>query len=120
MVIEDSEGMRIRSLVSETYFQQAGILHGGMVRMISDVILMQPNMDYIVSARFVSPVDIQLEEFGARMLKIFMSFCHTHGDPPWSLPTHGRMAADHSPPGAAVFVPTSHSPQKSLCFWVRM
>jgi DNA-binding beta-propeller fold protein YncE len=116
LVIEDSEGMRIRNLVSETYFPAGRNIAwwDGTDDLGRDIDAAKHGL-YSIPARFVEPGEYTARGIWRKDVKAFYEFSvYAHGDPPWSLPDHtGGWLANHSPPSAAVFVPASHSPTKN-------
>ncbi len=115
LVIEDSDGVRIRNLVSETWFPAGDNVAwwDGTHDLDRDVDAAKHGL-YNIPARFVKPGDYIARGLWRKEIEAFYEFAvYASGDPPWSTPDHtGAWLANHSPPSAAVFVPASHSPTR--------
>ncbi|PIY42678.1 MAG: hypothetical protein COZ06_24645 [Armatimonadetes bacterium CG_4_10_14_3_um_filter_66_18] len=113
LVLEDQSGMRIRNLVSETWFLAGKntAWWDGTDDLGRDVDAANHGL-YNIPARFVSPGAYTARGLWRKEIGPFFEFAvYGAGDPPWSTPDHtGAWLANHSPPSAAVFVPASHSP----------
>lgn len=115
LVIEDADGMRVRNLVSETFFPAGDNIAwwDGTDDLGRDKDAASHGL-YNIPARFVTPGAYTARGLWRKEVEAFYEFAvYAHGDPPWSLPDHtGGWLANHSPPSAALFVPASHSPTR--------
>ncbi len=115
LVVEDSNGLRVRNLVSETPFPAGDNIAwwDGTDDLGRDVDAAWHGL-YNIPARFVQPGAYTVRGLWHKGIEPLYEFSvYSHGNPPWSLPDHtGAWLANHSPPSAAVFVPASHSPTR--------
>jgi hypothetical protein len=113
LVIEDQNGVRIRNLISETWFPAGDNIAwwDGMDDLDRDIDAANHGL-YNIPARFVEPGVYRARGLWRKEIEASYEFSvYTSGDPPWSTPDHtGAWLANHSPPSAAVFVPAAHSP----------
>ena len=113
LVIEDQNGVRIRNLVSETWFPAGDNIAwwDGTDDLGRDIDAANHGL-YNIPAQFVEPGTYRARGLWRKEIEASYEFSvYTSGNPPWSTPDHtGAWLANHSPPSAAVFVPAAHSP----------
>jgi hypothetical protein len=113
LVIEKDDGVRVRNLVSETFFPAGENIAwwDGTDDLGRDADAAWHGL-YNIPARFVEPGIYKARGLWRKEIEAFYEFAvYSHGNPPWNLPDHtGGWLANHSPPSAALFVPASHSP----------
>jgi len=113
LVIEDHNGVRVRNLVSDTWFKAGKntAWWDGLDDLGRDVEATHHGV-YHIPARFVLPGKYKVR--GLVHAKINTSYefsVYTTGNPPWSTNDHtGGWLANHTPPQAALFVPARQSP----------
>lgn len=115
LVIENAEGMRIRNLVSETFFPAGDNIAwwDGTDDLGRDIDAANHGL-YNIPSRFVGPGTFKVRGLWRKEVKASYEFAvYSHGNPPWNLPDHtGAWLANHSAPSAAVFVPAACSPTR--------
>ncbi|MDD4922544.1 MAG: hypothetical protein PHS30_08740, partial [Bacteroidales bacterium] len=120
LVIEDKNGMRIRNLISETWFNAGKNVAwwDGLDDLGRDIEAAKHGL-YKIPAKFVEPGEYKVR--GLVRGKITTSYefsVYTTGTPPWSTDDHtGAWLANHTAPQAALFVPAKDSPtgQPAVC-----
>ncbi|MDD4921705.1 MAG: hypothetical protein PHS30_04400 [Bacteroidales bacterium] len=120
LVIEDKNGMRIRNLISETWFNAGKntAYWDGLDDLGRDVQAAKHGL-YKIPSKFVAPGEYKVR--GLVRGKITTSYefsVYTTGTPPWSTDDHtGAWLANHTAPQAALFVPAKDSPtgQPAVC-----
>ncbi|MEI6519074.1 MAG: hypothetical protein WCO98_03410 [bacterium] len=113
LVIEDSNGIRVRNLVSEKYFPKGDNIIGwdGTDDLGRDVDAAKHGL-YRIPAHPVQPGDYKVRGLWHKAIdpKYELSV-YNEGNPPWGTPDHtGAWLANHTPPQAALFVPAEKSP----------
>ena len=108
LVIEDSNGVRVRNLVSETRFKAgANVVWWDA----TDDLLRDPDAyrhgAYLIPARFVSPGSYRVRGLWHKGVDLRYEFSvYNAGSPPWEVENGtGAWLANHSPPSAVLFVP---------------
>ncbi len=113
LVIEDQNGMRVRNLISETWFNAGKntAWWDGLDDLGRDVEASHHGI-YKIPAKFVAPGTYKVRGLVRGELNTFYEFpVYSTGNPPWSTDDHtGGWLANHSAPQAAVFVPAKQSP----------
>lgn len=113
LVIENKNGIRVRNLISETWFKAGDNVAywDGMDDLGRDIDAMHHGV-YKIPARFVAPGDYHVNGLVRGEISTSYEFSvYTTGTPPWTTDDHtGGWLANHSPPQAAVFVPAKQSP----------
>lgn len=113
LVIERPDGVRVRNLISETYFPAGKNIAwwDGADDLGRDVDAARHGI-YRIPARFVEPGEYRVRGLVRGEIKPYYQFSvYTTGNPPWDTVDHsGAWLANHSPPMAAAFVPAAQSP----------
>lgn len=115
LVIEKPDGMRVRNLISETFFPagENTAWWDGTDDRGRDIDAAKHGI-YRIPARFVEPGEYRVRGLvRGKITPIYEFSVYTTGNPPWDTADHtGAWLANHSPPSAAVFVPAERSPTK--------
>ncbi|MCD0490328.1 hypothetical protein LPB86_18975 [Pedobacter sp. MC2016-14] len=113
LVIEDKNGMRVRNLISETWFNAGKNVAwwDGLDDLGRDIEAAKHGV-YKIPAKFVVPGEYKVRGLVRGEITTTYEFpVYTTGTPPWSTDDHvGGWLANHSAPQAAVFVPAKQSP----------
>ncbi len=113
LVIERPDGVRVRNLVSETFFPagENTAWWDGTDDLGRDIEAARHGI-YHIPDRFVEPGEYRVRGLVHDKIKPVYEFSvYTTGYPPWDTADHtGAWLANHSPPSAAVFVPPAQSP----------
>ncbi|MEI6677932.1 MAG: hypothetical protein WCL21_04950 [Mariniphaga sp.] len=113
LVVENQEGIRVRNLISETWFPAGAdtAWWDGLDDLGRDIDAADHGV-YHIPARFVNPGKYRIRGLVRGEIKPKFEFSpYTTGNPPWSTADHtGGWLANHTPPMAAVFVPANQSP----------
>ena len=113
LVIEDTSGMRVRNLLSETWFEAGKntAWWDGLDDLGRDVDAARHGA-YNIPAKFVSPGTYRVRGIAHSQINTHYQFSvYTTGNPPWSTDDHtGGWLANHTPPQSALFVSGKHSP----------
>jgi len=113
LVIENKNGVRVRNLISETWFKAGDNVAywDGLDDLGRDIDAMHHGV-YKIPAKFVDPGDYHVHGLVRGEISTTYEFSvYTTGTPPWTTDDHtGGWLANHSPPQAAVFVPAKQSP----------
>lgn len=113
LVIEKPDGLRVRNLVSETYFPAGeNTVHwDGTDDLGRDQDAAMHGV-YNIPVRFVEPGSYRVRGIVRDAIKPHYEFSvYTTGNPPWNTEdSTGAWLANHSPPQAAAFVPAAQSP----------
>jgi hypothetical protein len=113
LVIENSAGMRVRNLVSETWFPagKQSVPWDGMDDLGRDPDAARHGV-YQIPAHFVEPGQYRVRGLVRDSIKPIYEFTpYSTGTPPWSTPDHkGAWLGNHTAPMAAAFVPAAQSP----------
>lgn len=115
LVVENTKGVRVRNLVSETWFPAGNNIAywDGMDDLGRDLDAAKHGL-YHIPAKFVDPGQYRVRGLvrGAIAAKYEFSAYYT-GTPPWRTEDHtGAWLANHTPPKAALFVTGDRSPTK--------
>jgi hypothetical protein len=115
LVIENQEGVRVRNLISDTWFNAGKntAWWDGLDDLGRDVEATRHGV-YHIPARLVKPGTYKVRGLVHEKIRTSYEFSvYTTGNPPWSTNDHtGGWLANHSPSQAALFVPASKSPAK--------
>lgn len=113
LVIEDRNGVRVRNLIAETWFNAGNdtAWWDGLDDLGRDVTAARHGV-YRAPGTFVSPGEYKVRGLVRGDIKTSYEFSvYTTGITPWSTDDHlGGWLANHTPPQAAVFVPAKQSP----------
>ncbi|MET0263012.1 MAG: hypothetical protein ABW223_08955 [Rariglobus sp.] len=113
LVIERADGMRVRNLVSETFFPagENTAWWDGTDDLGRDIDAAKHGI-YRIPSRFVEPGDYRVRGLvRGKITPVYEFSVYTTGSPPWGTADHtGAWLANHSPPSAAAFVPAERSP----------
>ena len=108
LVIEDSEGKRVRNLVADTRFDKGENVVGwdGTNDLGRDLDAAQHGI-YLIPAQLVSPGRYRVRGLWRKQVDLRYEFpVYTAGDPAWNTAdTSGGWLANHTAPGAVAFVP---------------
>jgi hypothetical protein len=115
LVIENQEGIRVKNLVSDTWFNAGKntVWWDGLDDLGRDVEATRHGV-YHIPARLVKPGTYKVRGLVHDKIKTSYEFSvYTTGNPPWSTNDHtGGWLANHSPAQAALFVPAGKSPAR--------
>ena len=113
LVIEDKNGIRVRNLLAETWFEAGKntAWWDGLDDLGRDVAAARHGV-YKIPAKPVIPGTYQVRGLVRGKLDASYEFSvYTEGSTPWSTDDHlGAWLANHTPPQAAVFLPPNQSP----------
>ncbi len=113
LVVERTDGVRVRNLISETYFPAGENIAwwDGTDDLGRDIDAAKHGI-YRIPARFVEPGEYRVRGLVRGEVKPYYEFSvYTTGNPPWDTADHtGAWLANHSAPMAAAFVPAAQSP----------
>lgn len=113
LVIENKDGVRVRNLVSETYFPAGQNIAwwDGTDDLGRDIDAARHGL-YKIPAQFVAPGEYSVRGLIRDAIDLRYEFSvYQEGNPPWHLPDHtGAWLSNHSPPQAALYVPEGKSP----------
>ena len=113
LVIEDADGMRVRNLVSETWFPAGENVAwwDGSDDLGRDLDAARHGL-YQIPVQPVKPGTYTARGLWHKGVKPFYEFSlYSTGTPPWNTADHtGAWLANHSAPSAAAFVPAERSP----------
>ena len=113
LVIEKSDGVRVRNLVSDTWFPAGTnvVYWNGLDDLGQDADAASHGV-YRIPAHFVDPGNYKIRGvFHKAIVPRYKMSVYSTGNPPWDLPTHtGGWLANHTPPQAALYVPANQSP----------
>jgi len=113
LVIEDQQGVRVRNLISDTWFDAGKntAWWDGLDDLGRDVEATHHGV-YHIPAKFVAAGGYKVRGLVHGKIKTSYEFAvYATGKPPWSTNDHtGGWLANHTPPQAALFVPASESP----------
>jgi hypothetical protein len=113
LVIENSDGVRVRNLVADTWFDAGKntAWWDGQDDTGRDVDAAAHGV-YNIPAKFVPPGKYTVRGIVHSKINTTYEFSvYTTGSPPWSTDDHtGAWLANHSAPQSALFVPASQSP----------
>lgn len=113
LVIERPDGVRVRNLISETWFPAGAntAWWDGTDDLGRDIDAAKHGI-YRIPARFVAPGEYRVRGLVRGEIDPIYEFSvYTTGTPPWSTDDHtGGWLANHSAPQAAAFVPATKSP----------
>ncbi|MGE9291077.1 MAG: hypothetical protein ACQKBT_08810 [Puniceicoccales bacterium] len=113
LVIENSQGQRVRNLVSETLFPagENTAWWDGTHDLDRDIDAAKHGL-FNIPARFVEPGEYKARGLWRKKIEAVYEFpTYNSGNPPWSTPDHtGGWLANHSAPSSAMFVPGDRSP----------
>lgn len=113
LVIEDSQGVRVRNLISETPFPAGKntAWWDGTNDLLRDNEAARHGA-YHIPAVFVAPGEYRVRGLMHKPLELRYEFSvYSAGDPPWPTPDHkGGWLTNHTPPSSALFVPASRNP----------
>ena len=108
LVIEDSEGKRVRNLVADTWFDKGENIVGwdGSDDLGRDLDAPRHGV-YMIPAHLVAPGRYQVRGLWRKQVDLRYEFpVYTAGNPPWNTAdTSGGWLANHTAPGAVAFVP---------------
>lgn len=113
LVIEKPDGVRVRNLVSETWFPAGENIAwwDGTDDLGRDLDAARHGL-YRIPARFVEPGEYRVRGLvRGKIAPVYEFSVYATGAPPWGTADHtGAWLANHSPPSAAAFVPAGRSP----------
>jgi hypothetical protein len=113
LVIENPGGIRVRNLISETWFPAGAdtAWWDGLDDLGRDVDAADHGV-YHIPARFINPGAYRVRGLVRGEIQPKFEFSpYTTGNPPWGTADHtGGWLANHTPPMAAVFIPEGQSP----------
>ncbi|WP_158800012.1 hypothetical protein [Pedobacter sp. L105] len=112
LVIEDKDGVRVRNLISETWFKAGAntVWWDGLDDLGRDIEAAHHGL-YHIPSRLVAPGTYTVRGLVHDEIKASYEFAvNTSGNPPWDTDDHtGGWLANHSQPQAAVYVPAEQS-----------
>lgn len=113
LVIENSDGTRVRNLISETYFPAGNntVQWDGLDDLGRDADGAKHGV-YNVPGKMVSPGQYKVRGLIRGAIHAYYEMAtYSPGTPPWRTEDHtGAWLANHTPPQAALFVPAKASP----------
>jgi NHL repeat len=113
LVLEDGDGKRVRNLVSETWFPAGDnvVWWDGTNDLLRDVEAARHGV-YHVPAQLVAPGAYHVRGLVRKGIDLRYEFTvYNPGRPPWPTADHtGGWLANHTAPGAALFVPGERAP----------
>jgi hypothetical protein len=108
LVIENSRGVRVRNLIADTFFEKGEQVVGwdGTDDLGRDLNAPKHGV-YFIPAQFVEPGNYRVRGLWHKQVDLRYEFpVYTAGNPAWNTAdTSGGWLANHTPPGAVVFVP---------------
>lgn len=110
LVLEDSEGRRVRNLIAETPFQKGEHTVWWDGADESRGVARDPDGIFRTQGKLVQPGNYRVRGLWHKGIDLFYEFSvYTAGKPPWKTADNkGRWLADHTPPTDVLFLPAKN------------